>query len=256
MLGAFSADVDSADFMVELVPRLEPELAAQLPPSRGGVSWKEISQGEWGFKIQSLAGHVSIDKKVMTLSTTVADVYESAPTPGFLLSRLRLLVILNVTRQGGIAVHSSAVGHNDRALAFYGPSERGKSTIARLLSNTWRTLSDETNVILPEADRLRLYSTPFCRIEDIPRCSNGSGVLAGLFQIEQDERNVARPLTSREAYLGLIGSAFFLPNRDKADALMENCEKILNRVPAHCLRFSNAVLDQVDLVNVLSRFME
>ena len=72
----------------------------------------------------------------------------------------RTLFAIIAVKRGGFLLHASAVADGDRSYVFCGPSESGKTTIARLLQEK-DVLTDETTAVVNTGGRYYAYATPF-----------------------------------------------------------------------------------------------
>ncbi|HOW86145.1 MAG TPA: radical SAM protein [Candidatus Aminicenantes bacterium] len=156
---------------------------------------------------------------------------------------------------GGLFVHASAVDMAGRGLVFAGPSEAGKSTIARLIGGRARLLCDDRVVIRRSPGGFRVHGT--WNHGEIPTVSPGSAPLRAVFFLRQAAANrldrvddpravlrdflprLVRPLLSAdwwERALDLAGEIvrqipFYDLSFDKSGAIVGALEEFLDGAP-------------------------
>lgn len=139
---------------------------------------------------------------------------------------LRYLSSFVLFQAGGYLLHASAVLNRGRAWVFCGPSNSGKTTIARLAGRR-RVLNDDTVAVTKRSREFRVSATPFFG-EGGPEMAakNVGAPIGALFFLTKSDGFAHRPLTSAEA----VERAFpevFLPKRnprimeDVLDALID-----------------------------------
>jgi hypothetical protein len=89
---------------------------------------------------------------------------------------LRQVFLWESYRGGGLALHSVAFAAGDEALVSSGPSESGKSTLARMLTPAFAVYSDEINVVTADG---RVWGLPF-RGTGVERPTAGGGRLVAM----------------------------------------------------------------------------
>jgi hypothetical protein len=101
----------------------------------------------------------------------------------------------------GTFIHSCGIADGEKGYIFTGPSEEGKSTIAKL-SNPKTVLSDEM-VLLRKSNngRKKVYGTPFNgELEGINRCVDCKGI----YFIEQGSTNEIIPISRMTSAITLL----------------------------------------------------
>lgn len=101
----------------------------------------------------------------------------------------------------GTFIHSCGIADGEKGYIFTGPSEEGKSTIAKL-SNPKTVLSDEM-VLLRKSNngRKKVYGTPFNgELEGINRCVDCKGI----YFIEKNNTNEIIPISRMSAVVALM----------------------------------------------------
>jgi hypothetical protein len=98
----------------------------------------------------------------------------------------RFLCSTILAKAGGLLLHSCAILEKGSAYVFFGPSESGKTTIARI-SNEKTVLTDETTALLRKCGAWFAYATPFAGEFGQPRQNNG-GPIKAMFALNKDSR--------------------------------------------------------------------
>jgi hypothetical protein len=169
------------------------------------VDWKN---DHFRFTLAACRGEGDLTTKHIQLSVP--------PVPTALgPSVFRLLCSLLLHGEGGFLLHASGVIQSGRAWVFCGPSESGKTTIARMAKDR-PVLSDETVAILKRVKAYAAYATPFFG-EGGPTMGevNTHGRLGGLCFLHRSPQFSYRRLTAREA-VERAYSQVFLPKTDPA----------------------------------------
>lgn len=137
-------------------------------------------------------------------------------------------------------IHSSAVIAGGKGFLFVGPSEAGKSTVARL-SAAHHVLGDEMNLVRREAGGLVVVGTPFNGLFKGKR--PGSAPLAGVFLLKQAPRHALTPVSLLEAVPALaaeivppVGLAE-LVTPETLPAMMDLAEMLASNTPLKFLEF-------------------
>lgn len=154
-------------------------------------------------------------------------------------SLLRALSSLLLVREAGFLLHASAVVEKGGAWVFCGPSESGKTTIARLAGDR-PVLNDETVAIARRARGYAACATPFFG-EGGPAMAtvNAEAPIRGVFFLHQAPRFSHRPLAAGEA-VARAWSQVFLPKRDRAvvEQILESLATFARRVHCYDLFFT------------------
>ncbi len=153
-------------------------------------------------------------------------------------SLLRLLCAVFLLPRGGFLLHASGVVHRGRAWVFCGPSESGKTTIARLAGGR-PVLSDETVAVAPRSRGYAAFATPFFG-EGGPAMgqANTEARLRGLCFLHKAPGFSHRRLTAREA----VERAFpqvYLPKGERpvVSRLLGGLAEFASAVPCYDLCF-------------------
>ena len=112
----------------------------------------------------------------------------------------RFLCAVLVLREGGVMLHAAGVVHDARARVFCGPSESGKTTVARL-AGARAVLSDESVVLRPGAGGYRACATPFFgEAGPVPTQSSGDAPLAAIYFLRKSREFAHRRLSAGRRY--------------------------------------------------------
>jgi hypothetical protein len=138
----------------------------------------------------------------------------------------------------GLVLHAAGAIVGGKGLVFPGVSGAGKSTVTRLLARDerFRPLSDDRVVVREGEGEMRVYGTPWPGDAEV--AENAEGPLAAILFLVKAEESAVRPLDGSEALRRLLPVAS-VPwfDRERTEASLSLCEKILGAVPAFELRF-------------------
>ena len=151
---------------------------------------------------------------------------------------LRMINAILILERGGIHLHSAGVVRDGRGYAFFGPADAGKSTTAGF-SSGFHVLSDDQNVLLPNGDGVTLWGIPFrsalCPVQTAP----GTAPLAALLRLHQDGQDALEAVPTGQAVALLASQCPFVNFQPElVGRLMENCERIVTRVPMQIMHFA------------------
>lgn len=154
-------------------------------------------------------------------------------------SLFRALSSLLLVREAGFLLHAAAVAERGRAWVFCGPSESGKTTIARLAGDR-RVLNDETVAIVRRARGYAACATPFFG-EGGPAMAtaNASAPIRGVCFLHKAPRFFHRRLSAAEA-AARAWPQVFLPKKNRAvvDAILGSLTEFAARVECFDLFFA------------------
>ena len=122
----------------------------------------------------------------------------------------RFMLPCHLAWRGGLWVHCAGALRGGRYYLFAGRSGRGKSTIARILSDSglFQVGSDEVSVVRTGEGRATGYGTPWYSSAQL--AANHAGEVAALVFLDHGEDNVVEPLDKAEATKGML-KQIFLP---------------------------------------------
>jgi len=157
-------------------------------------------------------------------------------------SAFKWFFVFMVITNGGVPLHSSLVEYLGKGYLFAGPSGRGKSTIAKILSQNIDSIvcgSDEVNVFYKNPLGLTVYSTPFCS-------SNGNGTLTsavnlnGVFFIEHSNTHKIESLKAAESFRRLSQNIYHVSgNSQIAICLMDSVAALSKEYVFYGMCFKN-----------------
>ena len=137
--------------------------------------------------------------------------------------------IFMVIAQKGVPLHSSLISHNHSGFLFSGPSGRGKSTIAQLITSylpDFLCESDEVNIIYLRNCKPVVYTTPYYS-------SNHSGsnadrsTLSNVFFLEQALFHKVKYVSRESAMKHLLYNIYHIPgNRELSECLMDTIAQL------------------------------
>jgi hypothetical protein len=163
---------------------------------------------------------------------------------------LRLVAAYHLLAQGGVLLHSAAVGSASGAHVFFGPSGAGKSTISRLGLDVGRVvLSDDMNALRVDDDGVVVEKVPFAGdLGQSIETAEGSYRVLSICRLDKGATVALHPLRPALAIAALIGCAPFV-NRDpyRAEKLFDNLQRMNGRLPVQVLT-SNAEKTVWDLL--------
>lgn len=148
----------------------------------------------------------------------------------------RTLFSMAIVKKGGFLLHASAVADRKSSYVFCGPSESGKTTIARLLQKK-DVLTDETAAIIKKDNRYYAYATPF--FGELGNVSKNRGApIKAVFFINKGNG------FSHERVSKAVAMIYFLyniilrgRNSDLIDKVLDNISNLVERVPCYDLYF-------------------
>jgi len=181
------------------------------------------------FSAQTRFFDVRIDFTRRKATVTADPEFGIVPTLAFLCSAVLM-------KNGGFLLHASAVLKDRFSYVFFGPSESGKTTIARL-SKGKTVLTDETAAIVRHNGRYSAYATPFAgEFGDVDE--NTGGPIKAIFLLRKDSSFGCRALKKSDAVRQLfcnarmpIGSAIM------ANTLFDTFEGLATKTPCYELSF-------------------
>jgi hypothetical protein len=169
--------------------------------------------------------------------------------PGCLQNLVRVLLVFDLAPRGGLLLHAASTVEEGRALAFFGVSGAGKSTVAHGFS---AMLSDEITCITPD---LHAHRAPFTG-ERLPPPVPLSAPLAGLFAIEQALSFSVRPLQAAEAVKRVLRCVVNVSHdRTLSRQLIDSSERLCARIPVSLARLPRLPDDPVAARAVFAQWL-
>ena len=149
---------------------------------------------------------------------------------------LRIISAHQVLARRGVVLHSAGLVFDGKAYVFSGRSNTGKTTLTRKAHAAGATvLSDDINLLLPEADGYRAYAVPFTgefgrTLDHLD--SHDSYPLAGIILLEQGDRLETRGASPSVAVARMLtGCPFVNTDEHESDALFDSVTQLVSRVP-------------------------
>ncbi|MCM8780517.1 MAG: hypothetical protein NC908_01145 [Candidatus Omnitrophica bacterium] len=164
-------------------------------------------------------------------------------SPGFgIMSFLRFLIsLIAPEKKQGFLLHAAAVSDNNYGYVFVGPSESGKTTLARLSSKDKIVLTDETAAIVKTDGNYYVWSTPFIGEFGQVKQNMASPVKAVYF-IKKDSQFRHRQLEKAEAVKLFLGNVILgLQDVEILNCLFDLFENFTKRIPCYEFGFKPEV---------------
>ena len=193
------------------------EEGAPAPPAAGrdGNSYRIRREGSEGqYDLEEGRGEVRLTRL----------------SGAFFETFLRQVFLWESYHLGGLVLHSVAFADGDDAVASSGPSDSGKSTLARMLRPDFAVYSDEMNVATSDG---RVWGLPF-RGTGVEKPQAGGGRLAALTFHRPGGAFASEPLSAAEAARNLWPNVF-VPEGADAElklAAFERTAALAQRAPA------------------------
>lgn len=148
----------------------------------------------------------------------------------------RTLFSIIVVKRGGFLLHASAIADDDHSYVFCGPSESGKTTIARL-SRGKDILTDETTAIITKDDSYHAYATPF--FGELGKVTKNRGApIKAVFFIHKGKDFSHKRITRVEAMRYFLNNIILCGrNLDLTKKLLDNMYDLASSTPCYDLNF-------------------
>ena len=150
----------------------------------------------------------------------------------------KVLMTQVLPERHGLMLHACGVADGELGMLFVGPSGAGKTTMARLWSNSGEVgvLNDEYCIVRATKGRLWLYSTPWVGSGGF--CSFGKVPLKKVFFVEHGKETECVAVTEIEAVSRLMSQAF-LPvwDKTKMQLVLDTCVNLVQSVSCCRLPF-------------------
>ena len=165
----------------------------------------KVSEYEYGFKILDTT---NVDKlSVKYNANTQSCVVGGKSDPSMLLFAMWVAYGVVALQYKLIAVHSSVIMCNGKAVMFLGESGTGKSTHTRLWRETIKDailLNDDSPILQVIDDKVYVYGSPWSG--KTPCFCNEKAELIGIVRLSQAPHNEIKPLRVIEAFAALYPS--------------------------------------------------
>lgn len=128
-----------------------------------------------------------------------------------ILAGLRDVIIIVLSRNNGLLLHSCSILWEEQVIAFSGKSGVGKSTHARLWQEKYGVsiLDGDVTACRVLKDGAIAYGLPWCGTSG--QFLNQSGILRAVVFLQQAKNNNIRKLDFKESYMYLVSRCFLLP---------------------------------------------
>lgn len=148
----------------------------------------------------------------------------------------RTLFSIIIVKRGGFLLHASAVADDNHSYVFCGPSESGKTTIARLLQKK-DVLTDETAAIINKNERYYAYATPF--FGELGKVTKNRGApIKAVFFIHKGNNFSHKRITKVEAMRYFLSNIILRGrNLDLTKKLLDNAYNLASSAPCYDLNF-------------------
>lgn len=148
----------------------------------------------------------------------------------------RTLFSIIIVKRGGLLLHASAVADGNRSFVFCGPSESGKTTIARLLQKR-DILTDETTAVVKRGNRYYAYATPF--FGELGKVTKNRGApIKAIFFLHKDTRFFHKGINKIEAMRYFLYNVILRGrNLDLAEEVLDNITDLTQSAPCYDLYF-------------------
>ena len=135
--------------------------------------------------------------------------------------------------KGTIAVHSSCIVSNGKAVIFLGESGTGKSTHTRL----WREqfgdrcymINDDKPLIRFDGEAIRVYGTPWAGKYNLGR--NTSAPLKAIIQLRRGSENHIEKVSKDKAFYSIMKQGYFPPGNAAKSQALSLQKKLIEQVP-------------------------
>lgn len=154
---------------------------------------------------------------------------------------LRSFFSIYLVKMGGFLLHASCIIHRGGAYIFCGPTETGKTTIARLAERR-TVLTDESVAVLKRSYVFQAFATPFFGEFGMIN-KNRSGKIKALFFIEKSNSFSHEKVASFDAHLGLFKNIVLSGRSNQmAEDLFNTFSEFTDEVPCLKLYFKQSPL--------------
>lgn len=228
---------------VELGPEI---FAARHTPEQREPSWSLHRQtdGRWALVV-NVDGASAFHQRVALLEPdwSRGDLIlypRESPSQSFpLMAPLDRVLVLNLlTRRRGIMLHACGIDDGGQGIVFAGPSDAGKTTLARLWNRVpgVKVLGDEALVLREVGGEVRVYGTPWPGEAGV--ADPGGVPLRRVFFVQHAGRNGMRALSQSLVVRKLLAQTVLLPyDREGSERIIDFCISLAEAVPAAELGF-------------------
>lgn len=235
--------------------------SARDMPGRYPPNWRlyRSEQGMWNLEVNA-SGYPVIRQRVAVLQPDFrqGDVYvelkdcelDAFPYPlGAPLDRV--LFVHLVTHGLGVMVHACGVVQDGKGYVFPGPSDAGKTTLARLwaASGDATILGDECLILRKRDGQFWIYGTPW--VGEAGLFSPDGAPVEQIFFIRHAHQNLLSTIPPERAVEQLLAQSILTPHDAFAvEYGLDLCLDFVAQVPAHDFGF----VPEASAVRLLQRF--
>lgn len=164
---------------------------------------------------------------------------------------LRIFSAHRALEQGGVILHSAGLVFDDKAYIFSGRSNAGKTTLTRKAFDhgAW-VLSDDINLLLPQADGYNAYAVPFTG--EFGRTLHHEGgqksyPVAAIVLLEQADELETGPVSQSSAVARLLTACPFVNyDEEESEGLFDVLTALVARVPV--IRLFSRKNDRIEAI--------
>jgi hypothetical protein len=227
---SISIEVDKKKCREEFVRFGLGPLAPEAPPRLLRI------EGNDGYLIQLQGAFAKIDQEG---DSTYALFDRMNPTA--LDSIIRIVCSRLSLRSNGLLIHSAGIGVDGRGMVFVGPSESGKSTIAKLAPKSYTVLTDELSLVRKKKGQFWVFGTPFAGFRREFGANFGAPLYA-VFLNQKDNTNYLEPVSLSLSLKEVVSnSLLFEADPNRMEDFMKIAEELVSAVPCYKFHFKPTV---------------
>ena len=212
-------------------------------PHRVPPNWRLYRDGRglWNLQVNTSAYQVFRQRvAVLAPDFRTGDLYVDlahrslAVYPYPLSSPLDRVLFVNLISHGvGVMLHACGIVMGGKGYIFTGPSEAGKTTLARLWAefSDATVLGDECLILRRKEDRFWMYGTPW--VGEAGLCSPVAVPTERIFFIHHGQENLLTPISPERAAERLLAQSVLTPyDAFAVEFVLDFCLGLGARVPA------------------------
>lgn len=161
---------------------------------------------------------------------------------------LRDVIYQLTTRNNGCVIHGSAIGIDNTASLFLGPSRAGKSTVLRLVKNVYKPLADDTIFIKKIGKKFFVFQTPFIEKQWWIKKQNGRFELKNIFFIKQGKQSFTQKIEDKTVLFPFLLDQTLVPHRRKKNIIQLSADLLSSSVQFYALTFRKNKEDIKELI--------
>lgn len=150
---------------------------------------------------------------------------------------LRNLYSVLIFSDGGIMLHAAAVEKDGKAYIFFGPSQSGKSTVARI-SAGYSVLTDELVAIRRVNGSFKAYGTPYWgKHLKVAKGLSAPVKIGGLFKLIKDKKVFLKKFSPSQAITEVLTVPKLYEEFLSMHKLLNSCADLAKVAPCYELHF-------------------